>query len=33
MVDKALGDTLKMDLLDHSLSCGSESYPLNCGSG
>jgi len=33
VVYKAFGDTLKMDLLDHSLSCGSEWYLLSCGSG
>jgi len=32
MVYKALGDTLMMDLLKRTLSCGSEWYPLSRGS-
>jgi len=31
MVYEALGDTLKIDLLACSLSCGLERYPLSCG--
>jgi len=32
MIYGALGDTLRWTLLEHSLSCGSEWYPLSYGS-